>query len=83
VLGGHYAIKSGKFERGIEVPVSKEDYEYLSTVTESRLVTEGNGVKVVNVNRFALRVEEPTKQEKALKDIQDAPETLSPKKPAR
>lgn len=83
MLGGHYAIKSGKFERGIETPVNKEDYDYLSTVTESRLVTEGNGVKVVKVQRFELRTEEPTKQEKALKEIEVAPETLSPKKPVR
>jgi hypothetical protein len=81
VLGGTYKIKTKSFEHGAELAVTKEEHDYLATCHEKRLVSQGQGYKVVEVPRFELREEHPSKEEQALEDIKDSPTKLVIKKP--
>lgn len=82
-LGVTYRFKGNTFARGVEVAVSKEVYDYLETVVEKLLVSEGNGFAVKSLPRFALRTEELTVQEQVAQEIEDAPDGLRPNKPGR
>jgi hypothetical protein len=83
VFGRYYKTVDNTFEIGEEVSISKEEHDYLATVKETKLTAEGNGYRVVDVPRFALRQEEDTPEQMADKVIANAPDKISIKRPTR
>lgn len=83
VLGGVYILPPKTFNRGEEVSVTKEQYEYLHTIVEKKLKTKGNGYIVEDVPRFSFRTEGLTQEEQVLEEVANVPDTLGPKRPGR
>lgn len=83
ILGSTYIVKGLTFNRGVEQPVSPELAQYLSTVSEDQLITEGSGYAIRKLTRFKIREVEPTDAEKVEAETADTPDTLKLNKPAR
>jgi hypothetical protein len=80
VVGGVYIVGGVRFERGVELPVSEGQANYVKTLTDSRIVVQGDKRALINVPLFQVREEELTVQEKVLDEIKDAPDSLKPKR---
>lgn len=82
-LGGVYLLGGKTYNRGEEVSVTKEEYDYLETLVEKKLQTHGNGWIAIEVPRFSFRFVEPTKEEKVLADVATVSDDIGPRKPGR
>lgn len=80
VVGGQYFFKGYRFERGVEVPVTQDEAEYLKTAVDHRLIEQGDGFQRISVPVFEITEVVPTLQEKVLEEVKDVPDTLKPKK---
>jgi hypothetical protein len=78
IVGGLYHWNGKQFFLTEEQAVSEKEYDYLSSLYDSRLVESGNGMAVVKFPLFKTRVEEKTTEEKVLEKIESAPDTLKP-----
>lgn len=80
VVGGLYIYKDKKFLAGEELPVSKEEAEYFTTIKDRRLIEQGDFHQLINVPVFRIREEDLTVTEKVLEEIKTAPNSLKPSK---
>lgn len=79
-LGGRYLFKGITYELGQEHAVSKEVYDYLSTVVETKLVDQGDKRAIIKVPVFKCRTEDFTVEEKVAEEVKNAPESLRPRR---
>jgi hypothetical protein len=79
-VGGFYKVFGKIFLRGVEHAVDEKEYDYLKTLVDKRLIDQGATRQIINVPLFTVRTEELTTQEKVMEEIQDAPDSLRPKR---
>lgn len=80
VVGRLYKTRLREFLNGVEVAVSEDEFNYIKTLSDRRLIDQGDRQQIVEVPLFDCKEVEATVEEKVAEEIKDAPETLRPRK---
>lgn len=80
VVGRLYKTRQREFLNGQQTAVSEEEFNYLKTLVDKRLIDQGDKQQIIAVPLFECKEEEATVEEKVANEIKDAPDSLRHRK---